>query len=363
MTRSMLARVTLAAWVLTTISFMPVRQADGQSKTENSDQPVVISDPQTVAAHWQSIVAEVNGEAITREQLANELIEVYGEDLLDTIINRKMIEQACKAKKINVDRVDVENELQAKLKTLNLSRKEFVERVLKPQQVGFTQYLRDTIWPAVALKKLVGDHVKVTDDDLNKAFEANFGEKVDCRMLVVLEFKKAQEKWEEVNAIEGLEERVAAFERICKEFSIDQATRSLGGKTQPIHRHTATPHIEKVAFDLKPGELSKIMQVPTGDPQAPSGNLILLCVQKMPANTEIKMDTVYNPQTNETVRDVLSKDITEKKIRQEVTNLYLALRKEAKIDNFLTAEFATVLDGAPTDNKAAVEASATQKGN
>ncbi|MFO0944838.1 MAG: peptidylprolyl isomerase [Planctomycetota bacterium] len=290
---------------------------------------------------WNSVVAEVNGETITRKQLAEELIESHGKEQLELIVNRRLIEQACKSKKIKVTQVDVENEIQKKLKTLNLSRKEYVERVLGPQDITFNQHIRDTIWPAVALKKMVQENVEVTDDDLRKAFEANYGEKVDCRILVVIEQKRAQDLWEEVNKIKGLDERVAKFEDICKTYSIDQATRALGGKAQPINRHTANPEIEKMAFNLKPGELSKIVQVPTGDPQTPSGNLILLCVQRVPPRTDISLEAVANEKTKETVRDLLRQDIHEKKIRAEVTNLYLALRKGARIDNYLTNNFST----------------------
>lgn len=358
MTKANWKLASVGTSLLASLLWTPLSFGEGQGKAANSDARAGARE-RAEAGKWETVVAEVNGDVITREQLADELIEVHGKELLENIVNRKMIEQACKAKKIVITRVDVENELKEKLATLNLSRKEFIERVLGPQDVTFPQYLRDTIWPAVALKRLVSDHVQVTEEDLEKAFEANFGEKVDCRMIVVLEPKKAQDVWEEVNAIKGLEARVEKFEQLAKERSIDQATRSLGGRTQPINRHSATPNIEKTAFALEPGELSKIMQVPTGDPQAPSGNLILLCVQRIPKNDSVTMESVFNEKTKETVRDALTKDIREKKLRQEVTNLYLALRKEAKIENYLTSEFSAK---ALEETQPAATAP-TQKGN
>lgn len=307
-----------------------------------------VSDP------WNIVVAEINGEKITRRQLAEELIESHGKEQLDLMVNRRLIEQACKTKKVIVSQVDVENEIKKKLKALNLSRKEYIERVLAPQDITFSQHIRDTIWPAVALKKMVQDSVEVTEEDMKKAFEANYGEKVECRILVVVEQKRAQDLWEEVNKIKGLEERVAKFEDLCKTYSIDQATRALGGKAQPINRHTANPDIEKMAFNLKPGELSKIVQVPTGDPQMPSGNLILLCVQRIPPRTDISLEALANEATRETVRDILRQDIYEKKLRAEVTNLYLALRKNARVDNYLTNNFsaATLDESVPEDGDA-----------
>jgi hypothetical protein len=76
-----------------------------------------------------------------------------------------------------------------------------------------SQYLRDQVWPRLALVRLVKDRVKVTDEDLDKAFEANFGEKVDVRMLTVVERRKAEEIWKQVSETNTLEERVKLFDR------------------------------------------------------------------------------------------------------------------------------------------------------
>src|SRR4029079_8997144 len=42
-------------------------------------------------------------------------------------------------------------------------------------------YVRDAVWPSVALKKLVGTKVDVTDEDLRKGFESNYGERVEAQ--------------------------------------------------------------------------------------------------------------------------------------------------------------------------------------
>src|SRR4051794_5946284 len=45
-------------------------------------------------------VAVVNGEVITRQQLADECVTRKGEEVLDTLVARKLIDQAIKAKKL-----------------------------------------------------------------------------------------------------------------------------------------------------------------------------------------------------------------------------------------------------------------------
>lgn len=309
--------------------------ADKPAKKPGWFDPKVKPASATTAAtldRWSTVVATVNNEEITREQLAEELIQTYGRKQLDLIINRKVIEQSCKQAKIDVNRAEIEQDLQDNLRRFNIKRNEFIERVLGSREMTYAQYVRDTVWPALALKKLVQGRVTVTDDDLRKSFEANYGPKVDVRMIVVLELRKCQELWEQVNGEKDPKKRLAIFEDLAKTHSIDQATRAFGGKTQPINKHTGYPEIENVAFALRPGDLSKIIQTP-------EGNVILLCVQQLPARTDVTLETTVNPQTKETIRDVLLRDLKEKKTRIEVANFFKDTRDKAVVKDFMSGDF------------------------
>lgn len=282
---------------------------------------------------WSASAAEVNGEKITREQLAEELLDTYGKKHIDLMINRKIVEQACRERKIEITQRMMEDDLQATLTKLNLKRSEFVERVLGQRELTLSQYMRDTVWPALALKALVEKTVTITNEDLDRAFVANFGDRVDCRMLVVLELRKAQELWEKANKETDLKKRLLLFEELCKTFSVDQATRSFGGRCQPISRHSGYPQIEKLAFDLKPGELSRIEQLPD------QSYVMLLCVEKIPARKDITLDSVAmtdeKTKKQTTWRQYLSKEMLEKKTRYEISNYFVELQKKAEINDYL----------------------------
>lgn len=283
---------------------------------------------------WTEPIATVNGGHITLEQLAEELIATYGKKHLELMVNRKIVELACQERNIEITRAEVENEVNQTCKKLNLSRKEFISHVLSRRDLTYQQYVRDTVWPALALKRLVADKVKVGDEDLKKAFVANYGEKVDCRMLVVRELRKSQELWERINKEQEPDKRLKLFEDLAKTHSIDEATRPFGGQCQPINRHTAFSEVENAAFGLQPGELSKIIQ-------APEGNLMLLCVQRIPAQANVSLDTVLNDETKETVRDLLTKDLHEKMTRAEVGKFFTEIHEKAKknMQNYLTQDF------------------------
>src|SRR4051794_16946718 len=56
-------------------------------------------------------IAVVNGEIITRQQLADECVARKGQEILDTLIARRLIEQAMRSKKIEVTAAEIDSEI------------------------------------------------------------------------------------------------------------------------------------------------------------------------------------------------------------------------------------------------------------
>ena len=288
--------------------------------------------PPASSAKALHVVATINGEPITRDQLADELIESNGPQQLDLMINRKIVEQMCKEAKIEVTDKEVDKDIDNTLNKMRMKRKEFVETVLARQGITYAQYRRDRVWPKLAMVKLVRERVKVTDEDVQKGFEATYGEKVETRMLVVQEFARAQELWEVLKKEEAGEKRLKMFEEKCREYSIDTASRSLGGKVAPFNRHSDNLELEKAIFNLKEGELSSIMQVA-------NGNVIFLCVGHIPPQQNVTLDTVMNTETKETVRKMLHDRIYVMKLQYEADQFFTQARKKARVENFLIGDF------------------------
>src|SRR5262249_21126485 len=68
---------------------------------------------------------------ITREELADYLIARGGADRLEQLVNQRILEEACRAKGITVSAAEVAAGLEEDLKRLQVSRREFTDRVLK----------------------------------------------------------------------------------------------------------------------------------------------------------------------------------------------------------------------------------------
>jgi parvulin-like peptidyl-prolyl isomerase len=241
------------------------------------------------------------------------------------------VELACRDAKIEVGEKEIDADIEATLKKLGMKRQNFIQSVLGRQGITYQQYRRDRVWPKLAMVKLVRPLVKVSDDDIQRGFEATWGPKVECRMLVVGETGRAQDLWEKLAAVKG-EERLKMFEDFCKQYSIDSASRPYGGQVAPFNRHSSNPDLEKKIFELKEGELSSIMQIA-------EGNVIFLCVKHLPAQKEMTLDSVINQITKETARQALHDGIFTKKLQAEADRVFSETKKKARVENFLSGDF------------------------
>lgn len=291
------------------------RQLQSKAKVD-----VVWSDP-AKRAKMPGVAATIDGSPITLRDLADDCIAHHGQEVLDGLIHRKMIEQACKQRNITVTEADIDREIAEQAASSVKARPDgspdvdaWLEMVTKQQGISLDVYRHDVVWPSVALKKLTSDRVKVTDDDLRKGFEANFGPRVRCLAIVTNNQRRAQQVFDLARKKNTSEN----FGDLAAQYSIEPGSQALRGEVPPIKRHGGQPDLEREAFSLKAGELSGIIQV--GD------KFILL-----------RCEGYTNPVKVEfaKVRDELYRDIHEKKMRMAMSECFEKLQDAAVVDNYL----------------------------
>jgi parvulin-like peptidyl-prolyl isomerase len=188
-------------------------------------------------------IAIVNNQVISRQQLADECVARKGKEILETLINRTLIEQALKARKLEVTAAEIDQEIDNVARRFGIGREAWLRTLDKERGISPIQYARDVIYPALALRKLSVDRVQVTPKDLQDAFEAQYGEKLRCRMIMVDKLSKAQDLWEQLRKNPG------GFEKLAQDHSMDPGSRSLGGLlAEPITRHAYPQNVSDAAF-------------------------------------------------------------------------------------------------------------------
>lgn len=290
---------------------------------EDANVQNVFNDP-AASKKMPGVAAMVNGKAISLNVLAEACIERHGEEVLEGTINRKLIEQACRKANIKITEEDVDREI-ARAASLAVPSKAdgspdveaWLKLVTEQQNITVDVYRHDSVWPTVALKKLVGDQIEVTEEDIRKGYEANYGPRARCRAIVIDNLRRAQKVWEMARN----KPTVEFFGDLAEQYSIEASSRALRGEVPPIKKHGGQPVLEEEAFKLKAGELSGIIQVA-------DKFVILLCEGfTKPTNVELKE-----------VRALITEDLREKKLRLAMAQRFEKLQQQATIDNYLVGK-------------------------
>jgi foldase protein PrsA len=275
----------------------------------------------------------INNQVISREQLAHECIVRKGEEILETLIARTLIEQALRKEKLEVTAAEIDAEIDnVAHRVAGLGRQAWLRTLDKERGISPVQYARDIIYPALALRKLASPKVQVTQTDMTKSFEAQYGDKIRCRLIMVDKQTTAREIWEELRKNPG------GFEKLAMERSMDSGSRSLGGLLgEPICRHAFPETVSNAAFyqlvdgdpnDKDPSHKPKDGDF-TGPIQVAENTWVLLRRESLiPAQ---KVDP-----KNEKVKQSVYDMIYEVKLKEAMTAYMESLLKSAAIDNKLT---------------------------
>ncbi|MEC8337536.1 MAG: peptidylprolyl isomerase [Planctomycetota bacterium] len=294
-----------------------------QALQEQANVKNVLND-ENLRRSMPGVAATINGHSITTDELAEACISRHGKEVLSGLINRQLIEMEVSRSGVQISKLDLDQEVtraaQAAGVTDQQGNVDFVKwyAIMQEQQnVSQAMYLDKIVWPSVALRKLVASEVQVTDEDLQKAYDANYGPRVRCRAIVMDNLRRAQEVWGMYRARPTVEN----FAELASQYSIDPGGKSLGGVVPPIQRHGGQPALEKEAFRLKKGEHSGVIQV--GD------KFIFLLCEGVTKPVEV------DP---EEVQDVLHADILEKKHRIMMSRRFEQILEQASIQNMLYPE-------------------------
>lgn len=277
-------------------------------------------------AQEPAVAARINGRVLSTQTLAEECIARHGTAVLEHMIGRLLLTQALQTAQVAVTQADLDVEISEAALRMGMTMRDannnevanvdaWLKQVVEVQRIPYDEYVADTVWPSAALKKLVASHVQVTDEDLQKGYEANYGPRAKCRAIVVTQMRRAQEVWQMARDNPTIEN----FGLLAEQYSVDSVSRTLRGEVPPIQRHGGQPELEREAFALQAGELSGIIEV--GDTF-----VILYCEgQTTPRNLPF-----------EEVRDLIKQDVFEKKLASAMARQYDHIHQTAKIDNFVT---------------------------
>ncbi|HYN00637.1 MAG TPA: peptidyl-prolyl cis-trans isomerase [Aestuariivirgaceae bacterium] len=273
------------------------------------------------------VVAVVNGDEITYKALAEECIARKGAEILETMISRHLVDQACRERGVKITGQEIDEEIRRTADRMQMSPEQYLKMLKENREITYEQYVRDVVLPSLSLKKMAKPFVKVTEEDIEKGYEAFFGEKMQCRWIMLNDLQAAMKVWDELKKSDTEEDgkiNLGEFEYQVNRWSVDQNSRSLGGQLQAISRHTSPTFkaIEDAAFSLKEdGEISKVVQFG-------QAWVILYRENKVPAAAK----------SLEEVRSDLERQLYEIKMKDQIEQIFVSMQRTATIENRLTGQ-------------------------
>jgi foldase protein PrsA len=204
-------------------------------------------------------------------------------------------------------------------KKFDINAKNWLEIIQNERHLSPMQYKEDIIWPMLALKRLAGNEVQVTEEEMQSVFIREYGERVKARMIMCDKLTRAQEAWNLV------QKDPASFGKVARERSIEPTSKSLDGQIQPIRRFAGNDIVEKEAFKLEDGQISGIIEASTPEQRR---YVILLCE----GHTTPIVKNINEPGIKEQCHKILE----DEKTQVAVAKVFERLKKQAQVDNFLT---------------------------
>jgi foldase protein PrsA len=271
------------------------------------------------ASGTRPALARVNSELIAYDTISEECMQRYGKDVLESYINRTIIDQACRHAGITITQAEVNAEIVKIAKKFDINPSNWLQIIQSERHLSPMQYKEDIIWPMLALKALAGHEIQITEEEMQSVYAREYGERVKARMIMCDKLERAKDAWNLVK------KNPANFGKVARERSIEPTSKALDGQIQPIRRYAGNDNVEKEAFKLEEGEISGIIAAST-----PEQNryVILMCE----GHTTPIVKSIDEPG----IRDQCHKILEDEKTQVAVAKVFERLKKQAQVDNFLT---------------------------
>lgn len=202
-----------------------------------------------------STVALVNGVAITKAELFDEMYTHVGQQALDELILIMLVHEEAAVRGVTVSDEDLDAEIASI--AAEVGGPEQLDFLLFQQQMTVDQ-LKAQIYNNLLLRALIAPEITVNDEDVHAVFEQNkdfFAQEERVRARHILVDTK-----EEADA---LRKRLVAgedFEALAKEHSTDAGSGARGGDLGWFERGMMVAPFEQAAFALAVGDISPVVE-------------------------------------------------------------------------------------------------------
>lgn len=267
-----------------------------ETATVRPEPPKTAPSPSPAAAPGKlhnAVAAVVNDEIITLYEVNREAASVISEnekkttlddamrsrirhEVLDTLVDKKLVEQKIKELNIKVAEEDIQQAIEDVKKQNNLTQ-EALLKALAGQGLSYDQYhdrLREQLEKLKLVSMEVRSKIQVGDTEMREYYDANqakYREEDTFRARHI--FFKTGEKASAADIKAAMTKALMVlaetkngkdFSELAKTYSEDPAARNDGGDLGLFKKGDMQPELEQPIMALKPGEVSELINTPLG---------------------------------------------------------------------------------------------------
>lgn len=259
------------------------------------------------------VIAKVEGETITKNDLYEILAKQYGSSTMNYLIDNKIVEIEAEKENIKLSDKEIEEEMQSYIE-LNGGEEAF-NNILEQSRITKEDIERDII-NYLKIVKLLEPKIKITDEAMKTYFEENkesFNEEeqVEASHILAADEATAKEVKEKLNAGED-------FAKLAKKYSTDTSNAEDGGELGFIRKGDMAEEFENAAFAMNIGEISEPVKTEYG-------YHIIKITDKKEAKEAVYKDhkeEIKDILLDQAIQDEYSKWITEKNEKLDIENTF-----------------------------------------
>lgn len=246
----------------------------------------------------ESVVARVNNEVIffsdlelagreifeqIRSQLPPEQAEAEVREarkkVLDRLIDKALLEQEAERLKVQVSDEEVESTFENLLKNRGITKERFYVELARQKVTPekLKQKLKKELMVARMLEILIRSHIHVTDRECEEFYRSNYANYASGQppptdairlqqIILLVKGHSEKEKAEKKKLMEEIRARILKgedFGKLAKKYT--QGPNPEGGGDCGFFRPgELLPELDRVAFSLKPGEVSEVIETKLG---------------------------------------------------------------------------------------------------
>ena len=199
----------------------------------------------------EEVVARVGGEVITKDELYDFMVQQTGQEALDNLVVKKIIELEAEDQNIEVTAEEIDKEVEELAEYYG--GKDAMTQTLAMYNINLDQ-VREDVTVNIKLEKLLSQRIEITDQEVQEHFQVNqeayaVEEQIKVSHILVDSEETAQE-------ITTLLAEGRNFADLAEEYSTDTGSKEQGGDLGMITRGEMGEEFDQVAFALQPGQIS-----------------------------------------------------------------------------------------------------------